>query len=170
MFGFNASTDKTIYNKIEVIKPDSQYIFFNNKMSKKKLSFSKIKIKKLDMNIYFNYLVKKKEKLLSFDKSILAITDGVDSNMLARKLKHNNIAFDCGNIGRSNSNDVLGGKENSMILKRKFRHFPQNYTSKKNLLKLLLEYANSTFGIGTSSEIFMLEFIKNWIKEKINLV
>ena len=164
MFGFNASTDKTIYNKIEVIKPDSQYIFFNNKMSKKKLSFSKIKIKKLDMNIYFNYLVKKKEKLLSFDKSILAITDGVDSNMLARKLKHNNIAFDCGNIGRSNSNDVLGGKENSMILKRKFRHFPQNYTSKKNLLKLLLEYANSTFGIGTSSEIFMLEFIKNLSK------
>ena len=137
IFGFCISDNQTIYKNIKTLYPNSFNIFKNNNLKSKKINKKKFNLPKKNL---FKDLITKKKNYLGLKKNFLPITNGIDSNILLRKLIENKIDFSCGTIGNEKSFDVIGGKKNSKNLNKNHLFFNQNYNKKKNILILLKEY------------------------------
>ncbi len=162
-FGFYFNNDNTIYKDIKIVKKNSKKIFYNSIIKDEILKSSKLFANKDILEKQINI----KHKILNIKKSALALTSGIDSNILFDKISDTKFKFDCVTIGSSKSTDVQLAKVYAKSRKKKIIHYSQNYDRKNNFLKLLNEYAMITSGIGISSEIFLMELAKK-ISKKYN--
>ena len=119
-YGFNFTNYGTIYKQIKLFEPNASYIIddFKIKNTKKKY-FYKSNFKK---NL-FKDLFELKKKKLNLKNSLLALTAGVDSNILLNKLSSYNFSFDCISAGIPNSEDVMVARKNSSFFKKNFLTF-----------------------------------------------
>lgn len=160
-YGFNFKNRDTIFKSINQLDTKTLNIFQNFKFKSEPLK--NLKIKK--HNGLFKKQIENKIELLNINKPALALTSGIDSNIVLKFLSNLNIEFDCICYGNKNSHDVKFSKIFARKYNKNYIHKLQNYTNRKNISSLLNEYAEISSGIGISSEIFLMELAKKISKK-----
>lgn len=171
LFGHQISNKNLIYKNIYKINSEEIYHFNSKSLFKfpkdnnleKNLLINQNDLLELEINNRIKFFGSK------IKKNFLPLTSGVDSNILFRKLKKQKINFDAGLISmKATSIEKKIALKNAKKLAIKFKIF--NFSRKSSKInKLLDEYSDLTSGIGVSSEIFLLDFIKK-ISKKYKIV
>ena len=67
-------------------------------------------------------------------------------------------------IGKKNSNDYLVGKQRAKNFKKDYQSYSFTPGNQKNLIKQINEYSKITSGIGTCTEIVLMQLVKKIAK------
>ncbi len=162
IYGYEAFVNSSIYKNINFLKRLETFkiLIRKNKivLSKKKIPF-KISLKK---NFYLNLFDQKKIIYNKFKNKRISIltTGGTDSCVILNHFSKLNNKITSSFAGNKLSDDFILGKLRAK--KQNLKHISINdkFESKDNLIKLLNEYAKITSGIGSSSEILIMNLIK----------
>jgi hypothetical protein len=171
IYGYEAFAKNTIYKNINFLnRCQGLTVYLKNKkiLLKKERLVKNLQIKKkegggrqFEKNI--SNIVNIIKKLVQNSKTALLLTGGLDSMVVLKKFSNlNNMKTFF--IGKKNSNDYLVGKQRAKNFKKDYQSYPFTPGNQKNLIKQINEYSRITSGIGTCTEIVLMQLVKKIAK------